>query len=650
MMFTLSLCFAMVMLASPATTPPEYWNQLVEARVSRDTRKLDAEQWSLAKKSPLAMQEYLLTLGQVGNPADAVRVASFFKTPRLSHAALLAYGEIDGAPVEPLMEAWADLDADGKNLAFESICKLGDTSHSDQAYKMMADLKDFQTGLFHFWRLRTEKSDENIFAITSVAMDPSPGIAYYFYRGRVMVGPDYVIKLIKLNKEDAQALIYTLRIPIYKEADTTKLAAILEDLTGHRDWRIRVNALNALASIDQQAALRIAMNARFATNPNVVANAMAMLGRDASEEQHKLVVQQAEAVDQASFLNAARSASKEVFQTHYQSLINTWKHSDQRWRRSHWVRLARHMEGPRIRDSLRELALGADHGIASLAIQSLAAGEFTNWPEVAKEVWASVSKTPDPMLMGDVAGSVRQKDGALAPIGLDNLKAAAAKAYADPKFHYDLINNLSRQLSPEALEPLLNAWSQHPDYLVRLKAINTLAEDKADRSNIFSSPWQHELPKPLLKQASANFNTREKIFWKIKTSKGMVEIQLQPNYAPLTVANMMHLSQQGFFNNHPIHRVVPNFVVQAGDVRGDGMGGPEHIIPCEINALRYQRGAVGMALSGKDTGGSQFFICHSAQPHLDGGYTVFGYVAKGMDIVDLLAEGDMIEETTIYKK
>jgi cyclophilin family peptidyl-prolyl cis-trans isomerase len=98
------------------------------------------------------------------------------------------------------------------------------------------------------------------------------------------------------------------------------------------------------------------------------------------------------------------------------------------------------------------------------------------------------------------------------------------------------------------------------------------------------------------------------------------------------------------------HRVVPNFVVQGGDPRGDGNGGPGYQIRCEINARRYGRGSLGMALSGKDSGGSQFFITHTPQPHLDGGYTVFGEVVEGMDVVDRVLQGDLILEARVIEE
>lgn len=133
--------------------------------------------------------------------------------------------------------------------------------------------------------------------------------------------------------------------------------------------------------------------------------------------------------------------------------------------------------------------------------------------------------------------------------------------------------------------------------------------------------------------------------WKaiLETEKGTFSIDLFPEDAPLTVENFVKLANAGYFNGLEIHRVVPNFVMQDGDPRGDGNGGPGWQIRCEINQVRYERGAVGMALSGKDTGGSQWFVTHSRQPHLDGGYTVFGRVNEAeMKIVDALVRGDKI--------
>lgn len=127
------------------------------------------------------------------------------------------------------------------------------------------------------------------------------------------------------------------------------------------------------------------------------------------------------------------------------------------------------------------------------------------------------------------------------------------------------------------------------------------------------------------------------------TQKGTFTIYFLPEEAPLTVDNFIKLARARYFNGVEVHRVVPNFVMQDGDPRGDGNGGPGWSLRCEVNMREYDRGAVGMALSGKDTGGSQWFVTHSPQPHLDGGYTVFGRVNEtDMKIVDNIVRGDKI--------
>ena len=133
----------------------------------------------------------------------------------------------------------------------------------------------------------------------------------------------------------------------------------------------------------------------------------------------------------------------------------------------------------------------------------------------------------------------------------------------------------------------------------------------------------------------------------VRTDRGTFVIELLPDEAPLTVDNFVQLARRGYFNNVSFHRVVPNFVVQGGDPRGDGNGGPGYQIRCEINTVPYDRGAVGMALSGKDTGGSQWFVTHAPQPHLDGGYTVFGRVVEGQEVVDRITRGDTIRSVVV---
>ena len=129
----------------------------------------------------------------------------------------------------------------------------------------------------------------------------------------------------------------------------------------------------------------------------------------------------------------------------------------------------------------------------------------------------------------------------------------------------------------------------------------------------------------------------------IVTERGTITLELYPVDAPLTVENFLTLANSHYFDDGTFFRVVPNFVAQDGDHRGDGNGGPAYTIRDEFNPRRYERGSVGMALSGPDTGGSQYFMTHAADPHLDGRYTVFGRVIGGWGALDALVQGDHFE-------
>ena len=135
----------------------------------------------------------------------------------------------------------------------------------------------------------------------------------------------------------------------------------------------------------------------------------------------------------------------------------------------------------------------------------------------------------------------------------------------------------------------------------------------------------------------------------IITSKGQFDLELYFDVAPLTVMNFIDLAEKGFYDNLIFHRVISSFVAQGGDPEGTGWGGPGYMIRCEYSDVPYIRGTVGVATSGKDTGGSQIFIAHTPLPHLDARYTVFGQVIFGMDEVDKLVVGDTIKEILIQE-
>ena len=132
----------------------------------------------------------------------------------------------------------------------------------------------------------------------------------------------------------------------------------------------------------------------------------------------------------------------------------------------------------------------------------------------------------------------------------------------------------------------------------------------------------------------------------IKTSKGVITLDLFDQEAPETVANFIKLAKAGFYNGLTFHRVIRDFVIQGGCPQGTGGGGPGYNIKCEINKEKHLPGTLSMAHRGKDTGGSQFFITHTATPHLDGVHTVFGR-PKNIETVNTIKQGDVIESIVI---
>ncbi|MBQ8045988.1 MAG: peptidylprolyl isomerase [Bacteroidales bacterium] len=138
----------------------------------------------------------------------------------------------------------------------------------------------------------------------------------------------------------------------------------------------------------------------------------------------------------------------------------------------------------------------------------------------------------------------------------------------------------------------------------------------------------------------------------IKTNKGTMKVMFYEEDAPNTVANFVKLSKSGFYNGLTFHRVIPDFVIQGGCPRGDGTGGPGYKIKCELNGGNqyHDRGVLSMAHAGRDTGGSQFFICHNREntQHLDRHHTCFGRVYEGLEVIDKIRVNDIIESITIF--
>ncbi len=203
-------------------------------------------------------------------------------------------------------------------------------------------------------------------------------------------------------------------------------------------------------------------------------------------------------------------------------------------------------------------------------------------------------------------------------------------------------------LHPErpSLQTLLRASCDDPSYVVRRDAVQAMREANLEpprEAEPVETGRTVEDYLTILEWARRDWRAE------IETAAGTLSVRLFTRDAPLTCWNFSRLCEESFYDGGNWHRVVPDFVLQDGCPRGDGWGGPPWQIRCEINRHRYERGALGMALSGKDTGGSQFFLTHSDQPHLDGGYTVFGALSGGQSIADQIVQGAPIHRIRVVE-
>ncbi len=210
-----------------------------------------------------------------------------------------------------------------------------------------------------------------------------------------------------------------------------------------------------------------------------------------------------------------------------------------------------------------------------------------------------------------------------------------------------ILTALAQYRVPEAIEVVRGALSDR-EWAIRVRAAALLDELEAGTAHAAGIA---PVPSPRM---AGRYDEAELIDPQVSphvfidTTKGTIQIELAVLDAPLTSATFMELARSGFYNGLQVHRVVPNFVVQYGDPRGDSEGGPGYAIRDELSPLPYLRGTVGMALDWRDTGGSQFFITLSPQPQLDGRYPVFGRVIAGIEVVDRLQQWDVVERVRVW--
>jgi len=396
-----------------------------------------------------------------------------------------------------------------------------------------------------------------------------------------------------------------------------------------------------LAQIKDAAAIEglAALSADRATPPNLAIEAVVALGTiggtSTFDPLADLFVSKSPAMRSAA-LAAAAKVDPEAFLLVVSSLGR-----DKEWSvRAGLAPVLATLPADRVRGLVEELAGDDDPRVTAAGLTALAK---IGSPLLTERLRAAIS-APDFALRAAAAGVISTTRPA---DGVAQLTAAYERGKSD-------VNEAARVAALEALARLggdaakgvLQEALADAEWPVRERAASLLrGMGEAGAEPV--RPATHRQPSEFFTSAALLHPAYSPHAF-IETRYGTVEFELNVVDAPLTSMSFVELARKGFFNGMRIHRVVPNFVMQAGDTRGDGEGGPGYSLRDELSVTPFQRGTVGMALSTKDTGGSQFFITVSPQPHLDGKYAVFGRVVKGFDVLDQLTLWDVIDRVRIW--
>ena len=312
---------------------------------------------------------------------------------------------------------------------------------------------------------------------------------------------------------------------------------------------------------------------------------------------------------------------------------------------------------PAVRAGLASVLAGLPGGVGRRALEQLASDQDPRVmapaltalarlapPDLDSRLFTALA-APDFAVRAAAARVIgdRRPDGGIARLVEAYGKAVDSDAAYDARV--DILVALSKYGGAEAQATLKRALGDR-DWPVRTRAAELLrgtgeATAEPQRPAPLRYPADLFESEPILRPKS-----RPHAF--IETRHGTIEIELNVVEAPMTTHSFIELARAGFFNGLKIHRLIPHFVIQDGDPRGDGQGGPGYTIRDEFSPLPFVRGVAGMALAFPETGGSQFFITLSPQPHLDGRYTVFGHVVRGDEILDRVQAFDVIERVRIW--
>ncbi|HXV14129.1 MAG TPA: HEAT repeat domain-containing protein [Candidatus Krumholzibacteria bacterium] len=594
----------------------------------------------LQNGSPLVRRRAVEALGRMQEPSDAARLIPLLKErdSEVLRETIFALGQIGNREaVAPLLAARSGALPDVAGLIAEALGKLG----GDEAIAALdAMQRDFATSVRADAALALARTpDPNAAnALLLAVHDPDPSVmwraAYALEKQTPMPRSCTAIQPL-LENDDPLVRAYAVRSlgKLQCKQAGKPLASLLKDA----DLRVVVNAARALGEIKDKGAVHpLAQIIADHESHHARAAAAEALGKIDDENGKDALAQGLLDTSAMVRINSIRALA-EVLGENAEMFCDQMRRDGSRLVRAEAIRsygtaglakrasqideIARTDKDPLMRAAAIEaLAKLKDAKVAPLLVPALRDADFT----VA---------TAAVVAIGD------QQYKAAVPALMDAYRARPEREFVDVQLEAVRVLGDLGALESEAL--LVEATS-HDDARVRAAAVASLKKLGLTAPELPSERTFHEqaFDPARKKQLAPPAGTRHAV---IATRHGAIEIELFGDDAIQTVANFIHLAKSGFYKKLTTHRVVPNFVVQGGDPRGDGSGDAGYTVPAEVSRHHFGEGFLGIADAGKDTGSCQWFITLSPQRHLDGRYTIFGRVTKGMDVVWKIDQGDAFD-------
>ena len=605
----------------------------------------------------------LMSIGRVGDAAAVPAVAAALADPDDGVRAAAAFGlGLLGATsgVPPLVAALRDPSVTVRGRAAEGLGLIGEASSAsavaaafagcrahlapiaadDEAVTTTPDADACRLALFALVRLRQYE------ALARVALDEQGApvsrwwpVAYALQR----IGDRRAVPalLALASTPGVHTAAFALRgLAALREPQAVDPAIVIAG-RADADVRVRVAGVRALGQLRATSAVPVLV--RLADEPttprNLALEVLAALGaigdRRALDVMLDRMTDRAPATRAAAFGGAAR-LDPEAF-----LLVFSGFEPDRDWSvRASLASVLGSLPADRVRRAIEDLTSDQDARVQAPALEALAQ---IGAPDLAARLFAAL-ESPDFAVRATAARLVGE---AKIEGGAARLRTAYQRAASDATYvaRAAAIVALAQYGADEA-RPTLRQAQADADWPVRIRAAELL-RGLGETSAAPVRPAPTRQP-PEFFESNALLHPAFLPHAYLETRLGTIEIELNMTDAPVTSLTFMELARAGFYNGVKIHRLVPNFVVQAGDPRGDGEGGPGFSSRDELSPLPYLRGTVGMAVDWRDTAGSQFFITVSPQPHLDGRYTAFGRVVRGLELLDDLAMWDVIERVRIW--